>query len=62
MAPAREPVFQQESLSGGRACLHSMGIARGVGFVDAMPSVARLAESRFKRLDELPSDRLPPRA
>lgn len=45
-----EPWLPPESLSGGRACLQSMGIARGVGLVFAIPSVANLAESRFKRL------------
>ncbi len=52
-----EPWLPPESLSGGRACLQSMGIARGVGLVFAIPSVASLAESRFKRLAVLLDDR-----
>ena len=35
-----------ESLSGGRAGSQSIGMARGIGLVDAMPSVASLIESR----------------
>ena len=35
-----------ESLSGGRVCSLSNGIANGIGLVEAMPSVAALIESR----------------
>ena len=52
-----EPLLRAEldkvlSLSGGKSLCPSMGMAKGVGLVDAIPSVAALCESLRRRLED----------